>query len=61
MVYTSIKIDNTVAALDIPSIITVKIIAMYNNQCQQGHCVTAPTAHTSCCGNHNLEGCNTTA
>jgi len=32
MVYTSIKADNTVAALDIPSIITVKIIIMNNNQ-----------------------------
>jgi hypothetical protein len=33
MVYTVIKTDNTAAALDIPSIITVKIITMNNNQC----------------------------
>jgi len=33
MVYTFTKTDNTVAALDIPSNITVKIITMNNNQC----------------------------
>ena len=33
MVYTHIKTDNTVAALDIPSIITVTILTMHNNQC----------------------------
>jgi hypothetical protein len=34
MVYTFIKTNNTEAALDIPSNITVKIITMNNNQCQ---------------------------
>jgi len=33
MVCTFIKTDNTVAALDIPSNITIKIIEMYKNQC----------------------------
>jgi hypothetical protein len=33
MVHTFIKTENTAAALDIPSNITVKIIAMNNNQC----------------------------
>jgi len=33
MVYTFIKTDNTAAALEIPSIITVKITTMNNNQC----------------------------
>jgi len=32
MVYTFTKTDNTVADLDIPSNITVKIITMNNNQ-----------------------------
>jgi len=36
MVYTFIKTDDTVAAVDIPSNITVKIITMNNNQCQGG-------------------------
>jgi len=33
MVYTFFKTDNTVAALDIPSIITVTNITMNNHQC----------------------------
>jgi len=33
MVYAFIKTDNTVAALDSPFFITVKIIAMNKNQC----------------------------
>ena len=34
MVYNFFKTDNTVAALDIPSNITVKMITMNNNQCR---------------------------
>ena len=45
MVYTFIKRDNTVAALDIPSFVTVKIIAMNKNQCH---------AEGSLLGSHQL-------
>jgi len=36
MVYTCIEADNTVAALENPSVITVEIITMNNNQSHGG-------------------------